>query len=82
MNWKNEYQLLDLEENKTVGFTCKKCGLYYTETVKELLTYYDKQTYPAEIEKTMKCKKWGCNGSLRIEINQEHLIEAFQGGLP
>ena len=82
MNRKNEYQLLDLEEEKVIGFTCKKCGLYYAQTVKELLTHYDNQTYPAEIEKTMLCKKWGCNGTLRIEINQQHLIEAFQGGLP
>lgn len=82
MNWKNEYQLLDLEENKVVGCTCKKCGAYKAYTVKELLKTFDKQDYPSKVERDVKCYQRGCEGSVRIEITNEHLLEGFRGGLP
>lgn len=82
MNWKNEYQLLDLEEDKVIECTCKRCGAYKGYKVKELLETFDRQDYPSEVEAKLKCYQRGCDGSIRLTISNDELLEPFQGGLP
>lgn len=81
MNWKNEYQLLDMDTGDVIGFTCKECGLYQPKTVEELRTRFENTQYLQEIEQKLICKSWGCNSSLRMEVSHSNLMEGFQGGL-
>ncbi len=82
VGWTDEYQLLDLEPDKVVGFMCKKCGSYKAYTVKELLEDFDRQDYPSKVEAELRCIQSRCRGPVRIELNHGHLNEQFQGGLP
>lgn len=82
MNWKNEYQLLDLPPETKLGFTCKKCSAYKAYSVAELLETFDRQDYPSRIENTLECYQRGCGGPVRMELSHSHLITAWQGGMP
>lgn len=84
MSWKDEYQLLDVdnEPDRTFVFECKKCRNSKRISVGMLLKKFDKRTFMSEVETGTKCHDTRCNGPTRIVRENSDLLEPFQGGLP
>lgn len=79
-----DQQVRDIIENtelQRIGFTCKKCGEFYSKTPADIGEMFENSKYLDEVENGMKCRKWGCNGNCRMELTMHHKLEGFQGGL-
>lgn len=84
MTWMHDLQVRDIIENTEVdrlGFTCKKCGEFYSKTSVEIGEMFEYSKYLDEVEGSMKCRKWGCGGDCRMELTMHNKLEGFQGGL-
>lgn len=82
MSWKQQLQILDFESDSRLEARCKSCGFTWYEIP---VVYYHKShlrmLYVDEFEKRLRCKQWGCKGSINLALCSEAETEGFQGGL-
>jgi len=82
VSWQTDLQLRDLSAEQRLEVTCKRCGLTRYENPHELLMSEVMQfAYLDEVQDTLTCKAWGCNGAIRIALSSEAETEGFVGGL-
>lgn len=81
MSWKHEVQLRDLDADRSIEVTCRRCGHSYYRQVSELLEW-GKMSYLDEVEKRLACQGRGCHGAVRISLMDNAETDGFVGGLP
>ncbi len=85
MSWKDQIQLLDLDDNTALEASCKSCGYswYVPATHKDR---QERQLFLSEFEARLTCPQRTCpqyhrQGKIRIALASNNDTEGFQGGL-
>ncbi len=82
MSWKDELQLLDLDEDQRLEFTCKTCShVHHYEAGELQISPELLQLWLTEIEARETCKARGCAGSMRLAIYHDSSNSGFIGGV-
>ncbi len=80
MSWKDQIQLLDLDDSTALEASCKSCGYsWYVPAAHK--DPQERQLFLSGFEARLTCPQRGCKGKTRIALPSENETEGFQGGL-
>jgi hypothetical protein len=81
--WKRERRLSDLEPDRKMEVTCRRCGLFRFEYAGELM---QRETFKCffldEVEAALGCRSKNCHGRQRLALCYDHLLQPFIAGMP
>ncbi len=82
MSWKTELKAADLEPERRIEVTCKRCGKMRYIRAEQVASYPPlSQSYLDEVERALRCRDRYCKGPIRIALPHQHQMEGFVGGM-
>lgn len=82
MSWKSDLRLSDLDGERQIEVTCKRCGKMRYERAGTLVARPEmSQTYLDEVERALRCRDRFCGGTVRIALTHQGQMEGFVGGM-
>ncbi|WP_322996513.1 hypothetical protein [Castellaniella sp.] len=82
MSWKHDLKVADLDSERQIEVTCRKCGKMRYERAGQLAMREDlDQAYLDQVEKILRCRDRFCKGPVRISLTHQKQMEGFVGGM-
>ncbi len=83
MSWKTETTLGDMDPDRRIELTCKRCGKLKIMTPAELLiNSLGPYMYLDQVEWAQQCRDKRCQGPVRISLSHNKKSQGFVAGMP